>query len=343
MTGSELKDLLNGLKNISIAVIGDFFLDKYLEIDGEKKELSVETGLEAFQVTSKRTFPGAAGTITNNLRALGVGRVVALGFIGDDGEGYDLLKGLERSGVETGLLRKSRERVTPTYTKPVIIEENSSREINRLDIKNFTATPPGLEKELIGNLKSIAQDVDGIIALDQLFENDCGVLTGGVRKEFNRLGKSKDGLVVYADSRHNIGLFENVIIKCNHLEAVKNVFGGFKKEPGEAVIEEAGKLLSQKTKKPVFITHGKNGQWVFDGRSCKKIPGIKVEGPIDIVGAGDANTSGIVSALCSGTSYEEAALLGNIISSITIQQLNTTGIVTPGDIIKRHEEVFRRK
>ena len=56
MTGSEVKDLLNGLKNISIAVIGDFFLDKYLEMDGEKKELSVVTGLEAFLVTGKRLF-----------------------------------------------------------------------------------------------------------------------------------------------------------------------------------------------------------------------------------------------------------------------------------------------
>lgn len=343
MNESGLKNLLASLKNISIAVIGDFFLDKYYEIDRSKKELSVETGLEAFQVVRKRMFPGAAGTITNNLRSLGVGRLIALGFIGDDGEGYDLLKGLEKSGVETRYLIKTTDRVTPTYIKPVVIEDNGLREINRLDIKNFTLTSPELENEMINNLRSIAKDVDGVIALDQLSEDSCGVLTKKVRKEFGKLGRIKEGLILYADSRHHIGHFENVIIKCNHIEAVRNVFGTHNKEPDKKTIEKAGQLLSQKTIKPVFITHGEHGQWVFNGSSVKKIPAIKVEGPVDIVGAGDANTSGIVSALCSGASPEDAALLGNIVSSITIQQLNKTGIVTPEDIIKRYKEVFGKR
>jgi rfaE bifunctional protein kinase chain/domain len=340
---SGLKKLLASLKNISIAVIGDFFLDKYLEIDRSKKELSIETGLEAFQVVNKRMFPGAAGTITNNLRSLGVGRIITLGFIGDDGEGFDLLKGLEKSGVETRYLIKTTDRVTPTYVKPVIMENNGLKEINRLDIKNFTITPPDLENEMIKNLRSIAKDVDGVIALDQLSEDGCGVLTKKVRKALSKLERIKEGLVVYADSRHHIGHFENVIIKCNHIEAVRNVFGSLDEKPDKKTIEKAGQLLWQKTIKPVFITHGEHGQWVFDGSSIKKIPGIKVEGPIDIVGAGDANTSGIVSALCSRTSPEDAALFGNIVSSIAIQQLNTTGIVTPEDIIKRYNEVFGKR
>ena len=38
--------------------------------------------------------PAAAGTILNNLVALGVGRIVPVGFCGDDGEGYELRREL---------------------------------------------------------------------------------------------------------------------------------------------------------------------------------------------------------------------------------------------------------
>ena len=41
-----------------------------------------------------RAQPGAAGTIVNNLAALGVGEIVPVGFRGDDGEGYELRRGL---------------------------------------------------------------------------------------------------------------------------------------------------------------------------------------------------------------------------------------------------------
>ncbi len=340
MKEDQLKEILSCLKDISIVVIGDFFLDKYLHIDPAKEELSVETGLKAYQVVDKSMSPGAAGTITNNLRALGVGSVLALGFTGDDGEGYDLIKGLKKSGVETKYLIKTEERSTPTYTKPVFIEDSGLREINRLDIKNFTRTPDILEDKIIEGLLSLSGKVDGIIALDQLSENNCGVITEKVRKALSRLMDINKELVVYADSRKNIGLFKNVIIKSNHYEAVKTIFPDTRGEPDEQIIRKAGHMLSSRTGKPVFITYGEHGQFVFDNNKFEKIPAIPVKGPIDICGAGDANTSGIISALCCKSSLSDAALLGNLVSSITIQELNTTGTVTPSQVLKRYRETF---
>ena len=60
----------------------------------------------------------------------------------------------------------------------------------------------------------------------------------------------------------------------------------------------------------------------------------------DLCGAGDANTSGIISALCCKSSLYDAALLGNIISSITIQELNTIGTVSSSQVLKRYREAF---
>ena len=42
--------------------------------------LSIETGLEVFNVVNVRSQPGAAGTILNNLVALGVGEILDAGI-----------------------------------------------------------------------------------------------------------------------------------------------------------------------------------------------------------------------------------------------------------------------
>ena len=65
------------------------------------------------------------------------------------------------------------------------------------------------------------------------------------------------------------------------------------------------------------------------------VPGVRIEGPVDIVGAGDAATSGIVVSLLAGTDELEAATVGNLVASITVQQLGTTGTATPEQVRAR--------
>jgi sugar/nucleoside kinase (ribokinase family) len=72
--------------------------------------------------------------------------------------------------------------------------------------------------------------------------------------------------------------------------------------------------------------------------SPQLVAGCRVTGPIDIVGAGDAATSGIVTSLLCGATEEEAAQVGNLVASITIQQLGTTGTASPAQVIARFRE-----
>ncbi len=65
------------------------------------------------------------------------------------------------------------------------------------------------------------------------------------------------------------------------------------------------------------------------------VPGFPVEGPIDPTGAGDSVTAGAVLALAAGARLDEAALVGNLVASITIQQLATTGTARPKELRER--------
>jgi len=118
LSTTRLAEIIGGFSKARIAVLGDFFLDKYLDVDPVLEEISVETGKPAHQVTGVRCSPGAAGTVVCNLASLGAGRLYAIGYTGDDGERYDLCKQLHPLRCSTEHLHVSRDRNTPTYLKP---------------------------------------------------------------------------------------------------------------------------------------------------------------------------------------------------------------------------------
>src|SRR5438552_6528399 len=116
----RLETILRTLPRLTIGLVGDLFLDRYLHLvaDSEKipgsEELSIETGLEAYQIERMRNSPGALGTVMNNLAALGVGLLVPVTTIGDDGHGYDLLKQVRKLPADPANVLCLLDRLTPT-------------------------------------------------------------------------------------------------------------------------------------------------------------------------------------------------------------------------------------
>src|SRR5438067_11830132 len=147
LSTEHIEQLLARLPGLTVGVLGDLFLDRYLDIDASLTEPSIETGLDAYQVVRVRSYPGALGTIINNLAALGVGRIVPVAVIGDDGEGYELRQALSTlSAVDASGVLSAADRRTPTYTKPMLcVRGEPPRERNRMDIKNRKPTPGAAE------------------------------------------------------------------------------------------------------------------------------------------------------------------------------------------------------
>lgn len=335
MDESKLRQILSELPNISVAVVGDFFLDKYLIIDPKLTEISLETGLEAYQVVARRCSPGAAGTVTSNLHALGVGQIYAVGFTGDDGDGYELRKGLTATGVNTDHLLKAPELFTPTYTKPMFIQPDG-REVegNRQDIKNRSPLPADVETAVLGALESLLPHIQAVIIADQVQERNCGVITDRVRGEIANMAEKHPNVVFFADSRVRIGEFRNVMIKPNRFEAANAVGAGVQ---GDISIDQArnfGEALARQNKKPVFVTLSENGLLLCTESGTEHIPAVPITGEIDPVGAGDSCTAGIVSALCAGASLKEAAVMGNLVASVTVRKIGTTGTASPSEVIE---------
>ncbi len=330
MDAARLQALLERFPTITVLVIGDFFLDKYLDIDPQLSEPSLETGLEAYQVVDVRNYPGAAGTVVNNLRALDV-NVIALGVVGDDGEGDDLRRGLSMIGVNGDGLIRASGRFTPTYLKPMLQQRNApARELNRLDTKNRTPLSIEIESEVIIRLRGLLPHVQSVVIADQVSEPNVGVITDRVRAVLSELARAYPAEILVADSRERIGEFRDVILKPNAREATRAT--------GLAELSAAGRELRRRTGRPVVVTHGDRGMFVFEHEGEQHIPAIPVVGPIDVVGAGDSAMAGLVAALCVGGALDEAALVGNLVASITVQQLGVTGTATRAQVLARFAE-----
>jgi len=333
ITRERLTDILETFPRLTVGLVGDLFLDRYLEIEPGLAERSIETGLEAYQVTRVRNRPGALGTVMNNLAALGVGQMKPVTAIGDDGHGYDLVGELDGLPVDTSHILRVPGRLTPTYTKPLERDADGQwRELNRLDVR--TRSP--LSAETCGAVCKHLQDIlhtsDGLIVMDQIVEENQGVVNDQVRTKLERLSREHPDKLIYADSRRFLGRFRFGVLKGNQAEIIEA-------SDGETTVESAAAKLAERTRRPVFCTLGEDGLLVAipDG-GVSRVPGYRVAGPIDIVGAGDSATAAIVMSLLAGASEIEAAAIGNLVASITVQQLGTTGTATPEQVLTRWHE-----
>ncbi len=364
MTPERFRSITSGYAALRIAIVGDFCLDRYLEIDPARCETSIETGLPVHNVIRVRAQPGGAGTILNNLVALRVGRIVPVSFCGEDGEGYELRRELARlPGVELDHFVTSPLRRTFTYCKPLIVEpDREPVELNRLDSKNWTPTPPSLAQRLADGLREIASEIDSLIVLEQVDQAETGVVTRALLDAIGTLAAALPGLPILADSRRGLAGWPGLSFKMNASELAALLSGEgepariFPREgeppgepgtiqarqeprpPGGTPIDlnqakSAASALARRNGRPVFVTLAERGIVGADPNGAiEHVQAVPVRGPIDIVGAGDAVTANLATALPSGASLRESIELAAIASSVVLHQLGTTGTATVSDL-----------
>jgi rfaE bifunctional protein kinase chain/domain len=321
-------------RGLRVAVVGDFCLDRYLEIDATHSEVSIETGLPVRNVVRVRAQPGAAGTVLNNLSALGVGRIFPVGFCGDDGEGFELRRALGSTpGVDlgAGTFLTTPERRTFTYCKPLVVSAGAAPvELERLDSKNWTQTPESVSLAMVRALESIAGEVDAVVVMDQVDLEGTGVVTEPV---LDRVGQmAAEETFVIADSRRGLAGYPPMCFKMNARE-----FGVFTGRDDLTDATMKAHLLSEVEwmEHPLVVTLAERGMVgaTPDG-AVVWVPCLPVRGPIDVVGAGDSVTANLAAALGAGLPMADALRMANAAASCVVHQLGTTGVARLEDIAR---------
>lgn len=333
MTADRFQSLAANYAKLRVAVVGDFCLDRYLEIDPARRETSIETGLPVHNVVKVRAQPGAAGTVLNNLVALGVGQIFPVGFCGEDGEGYELRRALAAlAGVKLDHFHTTPLRRTFTYCKPLIMEAGRPpRELSRLDSKNWTPTPPAVVAAISDSLQALASIADAVVVMDQVDEAETGVVTAEIVPILARLATRARGLPVVADCRRGLRGYPPVIFKMNAAELAALM--ALKKELSVDEVKTAAMDLANRNQREVFVTMAERGLiGAKPGGVAVHVPALALRGPIDVVGAGDSVTANLAMALAARATLREALEIAAAASSIVIHQLGTTGTASRSQI-----------
>jgi sugar/nucleoside kinase (ribokinase family) len=148
--------------------------------------------------------------------------------------------------------------------------------------------------------------------------------------------------LVLIDSRQRLGDFSHGVLKGNRAEILRAA-GVDETADGLDAIVQAADTLVARTHRLVFATLGESGILVKrTGAFYSQVPAIPIHGPIDIVGAGDSVTAALTASMLAGANEIEAAQIACLVASITIQQIGTTGVATPEQVLRLRKELRRQ-
>lgn len=325
----RLKELLEKIPQVHAVVIGDICVDAYWIADMRLSQLSRETPHHNLPVVEERYALGGAGNVMNNMRALGA-RVTPVAALGLDFRGDIARRLMSEAGLEMDCTPVFEDRVTPCYVKPYRVGYGGIRyEDPRIDFEAHDRLDAAQEDILLRALDRAAEAADVIAVSDQLAS---GVVSPRVRERLCEIAKA--GKRVIVDSRENAAEFAGCIVKPNEIESARVVGASISEVTPQnylPVIEE----LCRRTGTDAIITLGDQGALCACADGVVHAPPQKIEGEVDIVGAGDTFLSAFALALGAGASLGEAAALGNLASAVTIQKLGQTGTASACEIINQ--------
>jgi rfaE bifunctional protein kinase chain/domain len=325
-----LKEVLEKIRSVKIAVVGDYCLDAYWFVDESKSEISIETGKPTEPVCRQKYSLGGAGNVANNLAALEIKEIKAFGVIGKDPFGAEMISIMNQTGINTeNMLTQDKEWATHVYIKPHVGEN----EQNRIDFGNFNYLSEETAERLIQNLEEEIIETDLVIINQQVLS---GIHTDYFRQKLVDIINLFAEKIFIADSRNYTDVYRGAYRKMNDTEAARlcEIYKGQGEVVSYQEVIYAAEQLYERYRKPLFITRGSRGSVVTDDKGISEIGGMMIISRTDTVGAGDSYLAGAAAALAAGYSLETAGEIGTFTAGVTVQKLFQTGTASP-------EEVFR--
>src|ERR1039457_2778026 len=141
MNRKTIESLFNRIGDIHCLVVGDLMLDEYLW--GKADRISPEAPVQVVDVLREELRLGGAGNVVNNLVALGA-QVSVCSVIGEDGNGWSLLKIFNRQDVAIDAIFRDPARRTSRKTRVVA----ANQQIVRIDRESRDALSAEIEQSV---------------------------------------------------------------------------------------------------------------------------------------------------------------------------------------------------
>lgn len=306
-----------------VLVIGDLFLDHYFYYDPNLGSPSLETGIKPVIAIRESFAPGAAGNVAKDLALLGAD-VKIVSVIGDDGNGFELVRALKARKVDTKFLVITSERSTPVYSKFINIETNRE-DLQRVDLLPIKPIDENTSDKIIKYMGQNLEWADSVVILDQMEDPQIGILTKKV-EEFIDTAKSKYSKSFFVDSRSRPYDFEGYILKPNLTEFEKIASYLHLVDdpdlPSQITVQRYATKVSQTLGSNLVITASEDGAYVVEGEKIFRIFSMPVE-VVDVTGAGDAFMAAMAISKIDGRALLESASYGLKAGNLCVRERGT--------------------
>lgn len=329
MKEQRIEEILDLIKQVKVAVYGDFCIDAYWLLDPQGSEVSVETGLQCQAVAQHYYSLGGASNVVANLAALEPAGIQVIGAVGNDIYGRELRHQLHEIAVDTKhLVIQSEDYDTVTFAKPYL----EGQEQARVDFGFRNQRSLATDQSLLAGIEQALQSADALIVNQQV---PGSIPHDSFIEQANALFAHYPDRVVLLDSRHMGHKFKHIIRKTNDFEAAQ--LNGVDVDLTDVLrladVRGHGQTLYEQFHRPVFLTRGARGIITIDDTGVHEIPGIQLLSKLDPVGAGDTVTSALALCLGAGVAPAETATFANFAAAVTVQKLYCTGTAAGPEIL----------
>ena len=320
MNRKTVESLFTRAASFRCLVVGDLMLDEYLW--GKTERISPEAPVQVVDVLNEDLRLGGAGNVANNLLALGC-RVSVASVIGEDENGWALLKAFNRQGIDTaGVLREPGRR---TGRKTRVLAAN--QQIVRIDRESREQLSPHLEEQLCDWLRANLHSFDVVLISDYL----KGVLTSRVLDTVMGVARDRNLPVLVDPKGTDYRKYRGATcLTPNRKEA--EAASGIAIGDAAGLQAAAEAIMTTVELDNLLITRSEQGMSLFCGSGAEThIPTVARE-VFDVTGAGDTVLALLACGVAGGLGLAEAARLANVAAGIAVAKLGTS-IVTPDEII----------
>tara|TARA_B100000929_G_scaffold222575_1_gene178894 strand:- start:1165 stop:2229 length:1065 start_codon:yes stop_codon:yes gene_type:complete len=315
-------ELIDGLANKHVAIIGDVIADEF--IYGRIERVSREAPVLILNYNSSEIVAGGAGNAANNVAALG-GQSWLCGLLGRDPVGESLLAGFQ-DGVETSSLVRPQRYRTPTKTRILAGGVHSAKQ----QVVRIDRTPPAFDsstsKVFLRAVQRAVRGCDAVILSDY----GSGLVTPALAKTIKlqvTKTKRRRPVPIVIDSRYHLLDYKG-FTACTPNEGEVEQLLGFTIGEDTKTLEKAGRtVLKRLQMAATLITRGSRGMALFERKQrTAHVPIFGSDEIVDVTGAGDTVIATLTLALAAGASMFEATRLANYASGLVVMKRGTATV-----------------
>ncbi len=309
-----LKMVVRTFKNISILVIGDLILDRY--ISGTVSRISPESPVPVLSKNREWTALGGSGNVVNNISTLG-GKVRIVSCVGNDYYGSVIKQKLQAVNADIEFVLEEDGRTTPVKTRVM----SGNHQFVRIDEETISDVPETFVSRIKDNSDSIFDGIDLVVISDynkgMISHKLCTVI----------IGESKiRGIPVVVDPKGNDWYkYSGATVCTPNLKELSDIAGLNLSLEKDRIVQAGKDILDRYGMSMLLVTRSEDGITLIEKDYDRTYPVNKKE-VIDVSGAGDTVVSTFSLCYGSGMNKDDCCTISNIAASIVVSKQGTATV-----------------